>query len=82
MGKLAYRLAGKDHARIAVVVPEEADSGYNEGEQEAGGGDPVAGEAVTAVLAKPVRQFLPGRLPVVQDLVRLGIRLVQQAAPF
>jgi hypothetical protein len=65
-----------------MAVLEKAGSGYNKGEQEAGGGDPVAGEPVAAAIAKALRQFLPGRLFVVQDLVRPVLRLVNQAAPF
>lgn len=65
----------------AMAVLEEAESGNKEGEQEAGGGDPVAGAVVAAALAKAVGEFLPGRLPVIEDLVQPGIGLVEQAAP-
>jgi hypothetical protein len=64
-----------------MAILEEPDCGYDKCEQKTGGGDPIAVEPVAAVLTKAVRQFLPGRLPVVQDLVRPGIRLVQQAPP-
>ena len=79
---LLFRVVPARYPCNAMAVLEKADSGNNKGEQKAGGGDPVAGEPVAATLAKALRQFLPGRLFVVQDQVRPVTRLVNQAAPF
>ena len=82
-GWVLFRLAPAEHPGDAMAVLEKAGNGDDKkGEQEAGDGDPVAGEPVAAALAKTLRQFLPGRLFVVQDAVRAGIGLVDQAAPF
>jgi hypothetical protein len=64
-----------------MAVREKAGSGYDEDEQEAGGGNSVAVEAVATAFAEAAGKSVPGRLSVIEDLVQSGIGPVKQAAP-